>query len=149
MPNLDHRGYVMAIQFGGSGKTGSKHQAAKASILGEVANALMGNNLPGAFSVPLPATLGRGTLNFHPIISKKDGRVMYNMSAKDVFIGKEQVKLTGGGNLFLPKDGYTVDAETFRLYRAANEGIENEKKARGGVPVEQTEEELEGGESVT
>lgn len=137
----------MAIQLGGSGKTGSKHQAQKAAILSEVGNALMQAKLPGAFSISLPEALGSGTLNFHPIISKKDGRVMYNMSAKDVFIGGEKVKLTGGGNLFLPKDGYTVDAETFKLYKAANEGIEAEKKTRTGVPVGQTEEEMETGET--
>lgn len=137
----------MAIQLGGSGKTGSKHQAQKAAILSEVGNALMQAKLPGAFAVSLPPELGSGTLNFHPIISKKDGRVMYNMSAKDVFIGVERIKLTGSGNLFLPKDGYTVDPETFRLYKAANEGIEAEKKTRVGVPTGQSEEELETGET--
>ena len=99
--------------------------------------------LPGAFSLTLPDTLGSGTLNFHPIISKKDGRDMYNMSAKDVFIGGERVKLTGSGNLFLPKDGYTVDPTTLKLYREANEGIEAEKKKRGGT----VEVDLEEGET--
>lgn len=135
----------MAIQLGGGGtKAGSKHQAAKAAILKEVSSALMQGGLPGAFSLSIPSDRGSGTLNFTPIISKKDGRVMYNMSVKDLFIGKEPVKLTGGGNLFLPKDGYTVDTETFKLYRAANEGIEQERKARGPL----VEADLDEGESV-
>lgn len=133
----------MAIQLGGGSNTGSRHQAAKAGILKEVSSALMQAKLPGAFSLTLPDTLGSGTLNFHPIISKKDGRVMYNMSAKDVFIGGERVKLTGSGNLFLPKDGYTVDPTTLKLYREANEGIEAEKKKRGGT----VEVDLEEGET--
>ena len=138
----------MAIQLGGGQGTGSKFQAQKAEILKEVSTALMGAKLPGAFSLTfsIPGHEATGVLNFHPIISKKDGRVMYNMSAKDVFIGGERVKLTGGGNLFLPKDGYTVDPATLKLYKAANEGIESEKKSRSQV-VGQSETELEVGET--
>ncbi len=139
------------IKLGSSSPSAiGKLQAQKEGVLNSLAKVLMSRGLPGAFSIPIPAEQGGGNLNFRPLISRKDGRIMYNMSVKGGTLGKESVVLSGGGNLFLPKDGWTVDGATLKTYVTAAEGIDRERKAKRGVavtPTVDTDEALDEGET--
>lgn len=116
------------------------------SIKVAVSQALMESGLPGALSIDLTQLgikgLG-GQLNLKPTISKKDGRVMYNMTGQDVTIGGVSVKTMG--NWMLPKDGFCVDEETHRTYSAAVAARDAKRKTR--VSGEPTDEELDAGET--
>lgn len=113
----------------------------------DVAAALMNVGLPGAITLDLSKLSTdnlklTGQLLLRPTLSKKDGRVMYNATSQDVTIGGVQVKPMG--NWLLPKQGFTVDEETHREYVKAVAERDSKRKAKQG---EQTEEELEAGET--
>ena len=121
----------ITVSFGGTAEASplGRHQAQKKEILTALTTKLMAGGMPGAFSIPLPAEVGSGSLDCKAIISRKDGRVMYNVTvSRGSYIGKEaKVALTGSGNLLLPKQGFTVDARTLSVYQTAQQGIDAER----------------------
>lgn len=57
-----------------------------------------------------------GEIQAKPIISQKDGRVMYNYGSK-IMLGAHEVRTQG--NMFLPKAGFTADKATWERYVSA------------------------------
>lgn len=118
-----------------------------ASIKSGVAEALMAAGLPGALSLDLSklqmkapnGSLITGQIILKPTISKKDGRVMYNVTG-DVVIGEHKVKPMG--NWLLPKATFTVDSETHKAYAAAVADRDAKRKA-SAERVAKTDEEIE------
>lgn len=112
----------------------------------DVAVALMQAGLPGSFSLDLSKLSTdnlklTGEIILKPTLSKKDGRVMYNATSQNVTIGGVAVKPMG--NWLLPKQGFTVDAETHRAYAQAVAERDAKKKAKSSP----TEEDLDAGET--
>lgn len=135
----------------GSHKATEKKTDGVAVFHNAVATGLNKAGLPGPFvidfsKVGIPGMTGQ--LSCRPIISKKNGRVMYNMSAtQGAPIIISGVKLSVSGNLMLPKEDFTVDSEVHTAYLLAREEKDLLRQARA-AKQNPTDEDLEAGEHV-
>lgn len=127
------------------------------TIKAGLATLLSRKGMTPVFTIPIPDEVGSGHFEVKPIISKNHGSIMLNMRAVNVTLHSAEgpVGATGNGNIYLPKNGFTVDAKTFSVYReaqnaraTAREAARGEARALKAEREELADETLEQGEEV-